>query len=150
MHGPCDNIAPGTTAGTRGGATTTGRHCEHCGNPCRTEDFQGGLIADSSAIDPVDPTQDGRRYVVACCAGHMKSLIENARAKWAVEELWFGRLCRASRQHGMRDAGVAEIGLRARLSASNLQSAFAWNAAQEQPTRILPGGQIVPLLPKRP
>ncbi|MEU7785567.1 hypothetical protein [Amycolatopsis sp. NPDC049159] len=139
-----------TTISTRGDTPTPGRRCEYCGNPFRAANAHGALVADSSAIDPVGLSQDGRRYVVACSAGHLKSLVDQARASWTIEELWFGQLCRASRQHGMRDAEVREIGLRARLSAANVRSALAWNATREQPTLILPGGQIVPLLPEQP
>ncbi|WP_328457909.1 hypothetical protein [Amycolatopsis sp. NBC_00438] len=149
MPGPGDNSAS-TTIGTPGGTPAPGPRCEHCGNPCRAANAHGALVADSSAVDPVDRSQDGRRYVVACGAGHLKSLVDKARAAWTTEELWFGQLCRASRQHGMRDAEVREIGLRARLSAADVRSALAWNATQDQPTLVLPGGQIVPLLPIQP
>jgi hypothetical protein len=105
------------------------------------------LIADSSAIDSVDFTLDGQRYVVACCPEHMKSLIENARVSWAVEELWFGRLCRASRLPGVRDADIGKIAVHARLDPSELRAALAWNGARNEPKTTLPGGQIVPLAP---
>ncbi|MBE1494053.1 hypothetical protein H4696_001153 [Amycolatopsis lexingtonensis] len=105
------------------------------------------MIADSSAIDSADFALDGKRYVVACCPEHMKSLIENARVAWVVEELWFGRLCRASRLPGVRDADVGRIGVHARLSPADLRAALTWNSAQNEPRLTLPGGQVVPLVP---
>jgi len=149
MLGHSDNFAE-TTISSRGAAPTSSPSCGYCGSPCRAADTHGALVADSSAIDPVDLARDGRRYVVACSAGHLKSLVDQARATWAAEELWFGQLCRASRQHGMRDAEIREIGLRARLSAANVRSALAWNATRDQPMLVLPGGQIVPLPAKQP
>ncbi|WP_329052905.1 hypothetical protein OG738_09425 [Amycolatopsis sp. NBC_01488] len=148
MPGHGDNSAE-TAISPRGAAPTPGPRCGYCGSPCRAASTHGALVADSSVIDPVDLARDGRRFVVACSAGHLKSLVDRARATWAAEELWFGQLCRASRQHGMRDAEVREIGLRARLSAANVRAALAWNATRDQPTLILPGGQIVPLPAKQ-
>ncbi|WIY00368.1 hypothetical protein QRX60_40965 [Amycolatopsis mongoliensis] len=96
-------------------------------------------------IDPIFFSLDGQRYVNACCPEHLAALIDHARSSWSIAELWFGRLCRASKQPGMRDADMDQLRARARLSPDDLEAALAWNAGQTEPMLTLPGGQILPL-----
>lgn len=121
--------------------------CGVCGKPGTAGRAQGALIADSSAVDPYDSAFDGRRYVVACCPEHMHAMVEEARAAWSAEELWFGRLCRASLLNTMRDACLDEIRARARLDDAELRAALEWNSAREAAVLTLPGGQILPMRP---
>jgi hypothetical protein len=109
------------------------------------------LLPDSSVIHPDDPSQDGRRMVVTCGAEHLDQLIVSARRDWVDEQLWFGRLCRASMKPGMRHAELSRLGLHARLSAGELRRALEWNARSDHPRTTLPGGQPLPVVhPPRP
>jgi hypothetical protein len=106
--------------------------------------FQQALVADSSVIDPHDPSRDGHRVVTACTAEHLQLLIDEARENWSEEQLWFGRLCRASRQPSLRDASLARLGEYAGLSPDHLRRALAWNATRAERHAALPGGQPLP------
>ncbi|WP_409179618.1 hypothetical protein F9C11_24040 [Amycolatopsis sp. VS8301801F10] len=121
--------------------------CGVCGEPGTAGNAQGALVADSSAIDPYDFAFDGRRYVVACCPEHMRTLVEEARAAWSAGEQWFGQLCRASLLNAMRDASLDEIRAHARLDDAALRAALEWNSARKAAALTLPGGQILPMRP---
>ncbi|GAA4661764.1 hypothetical protein GCM10023214_62550 [Amycolatopsis dongchuanensis] len=71
-------------------------------------------------------------------------LVEQARGAWVDEQRWFGRLCRASVEPGIRDSSVSWLGDRARLSPHQLRAALQWNANRKTPRTVLPGGQPLP------
>ena len=103
------------------------------------------VVPDSSSVHPSDPGQDGWRLVRTCGIDHLDALIHQARAEWAEEELWFGRLLRASRQHDEPGASLYELAERASISTGRLRQALLWNAGRKDPVRLLPGGQKLPL-----
>ena len=94
-----------------------------------------------------DASFDGRREVVACGPEHLEELIRAARSTWSDEQLWFGRLARASQLPGMRVISLRALGERARLTGEHLRRALEWNARQNDPVTTLPGGQRLPSLP---
>jgi hypothetical protein len=118
--------------------------CEHCLVAFPTADMRVALVPDSSFVHPDDPSLDGCRLVRACGQEHLNELIEHARATWAVEQLWFGRLVRESGRAQSRGASVVQLARLASLSPERLRQALAWNANQDQPLRTLPGGQELP------
>jgi len=104
------------------------------------------LVPDSSVMAPAgkDAGLDGQRLVTACGNDHAAVLVKHARDGWVDEQRWFGRLCRASVEPGMRAASMSRLGERARLSPQQLRGALDWNAGRRTPYIVLPGGQ--PLL----
>ncbi|MGW7538273.1 hypothetical protein [Amycolatopsis sp. NPDC054798] len=139
--------APIPSPALRAGGLPGRARCGLCGETGTAANAQGALVADSSAIDSYDFAFDGRRYVNACCPEHMRALVEEARAAWSAEEQWFGRLCRASLLGTMRDAGLDEIRVHARLDDAAFRAALAWNSARKAAVLTLPGGQVLPLRP---
>ncbi len=68
---------------------------------------------------------DGRRLVIACSAEHLAAARE-AAPQWCDEQLWAGRLARAS--EGQRRAPMSLVALarRAGLSLDEAQRALDW------------------------
>jgi hypothetical protein len=102
------------------------------------------IAPDSSFVHHDDPSLDGCRQVRGC-SDHLAELIDKARAGWVEEQLWFGRLARASRQPEMRGASLGQLALRASLSPERLHQALRWNAWRAEPVRQLSGGQPLPV-----
>lgn len=115
--------------------------CDFCGRPIPDNAGHAGLVPDSSVIDEHNHALDGHRIVVACGDEHLDRLIELARFAFVDEQLWFGQLCRASRLPGLGDASLARLARRARLSPADARRALEWNARQDNPLTVLPGGQ---------
>ena len=69
------------------------------------------IAPDSSFVHHDDPSLDGCRPVRAC-SDHLTELIDKARAGWVEEQLWFGRLARASSQPDMRGASLRQLARR--------------------------------------
>ena len=118
--------------------------CGHCGRSTTASDSVGALVPDSSVIHPHDPSGDGHRFVTACCDEHLDRVVEQLRSAWTEEQLWFGRLCRASADPRLRNASLLRVGKRAHLSTANLRRALEWNANREGSLGKLPGGHSVP------
>ncbi|HWC84364.1 MAG TPA: hypothetical protein VG756_30780 [Pseudonocardiaceae bacterium] len=110
----------------------------------RADQWHRALVPDSSVIHPEDPSFDGKREVHACGPAHLDELIQGARKQWSDEQLWFGRLARASTMPGMRVVSLRRVGDRARLTEEALDRALAWNARRADPDTTLPGGQRLP------
>jgi hypothetical protein len=102
------------------------------------------LVPDSSFVHADDPSLDGCRLVRACGPEHLSRLIEYAHANWTVEQLWLGRLARASGGPQTRGASVRQVARLAGLSPERLRQALTWNAGRAVPLRELPGGQALP------
>ncbi|HWE88416.1 MAG TPA: hypothetical protein VG317_02995 [Pseudonocardiaceae bacterium] len=121
-----------------------GPRCGLCGRPVPTDERWVALVPDSSVIHPDDASQDGHRRATSCGSAHLEILIDRARRGWISEQLWFGRLRRASTESNMADATVLQVGIQARLSPENLYRALAWNSRQDNPDTTLPGGHRLP------
>lgn len=119
--------------------------CDHCREVISPDRMRTAVAPDSSVLHASDPSQDGWRLVRACGADHLDALIDNARAGWVVEQLWFGRLIRASQQDDSPGTSLPELARKASLSRARLRQALRWNAGRPDPTRRLPGGQAVPI-----
>jgi hypothetical protein len=130
-----------TNNGRRRTSTAVGIHCGHCTKLIPVDRVLRALVLDSSVIHPSDPSQDGYRVVTACANDHLHRLIEQARHSWVDEQLWFGKLCRASLRPDLRDASMDRLADYAGLTADALRRALAWNIAQPLPHLSLPGGQ---------
>ncbi|GAB3147087.1 hypothetical protein GCM10027258_39930 [Amycolatopsis stemonae] len=121
--------------------------CAHCGQPVPAGAARMALVPDSSMVDSGDLGRHGQRVVIACSDDHLSALIDRARLAWVDEEWWFGLLWEASARPEMRDAPLARVGARARLSARQVDAALDWNTRRTQPRSFLPGGQF--LLPRQ-
>lgn len=121
-----------------------GQTCAHCGQALRPDRMRTGMVPDSSAVHPSDPGQDGWRLVRACGLDHLDTLSYQGRASWVEEQLWFGKLLRASRQSDGPNISLAALAERASISAGRLHQALRWNASQADPVRLLPDGQTLP------
>jgi hypothetical protein len=120
------------------------RTCDHCLKELPPGRVLVAVAPDSSVVHRSDPSLDGWRLVRAC-AEHLTELIDKARASWVEEQLWFGRLARASSVQEMRGAPLRQVARHAALSPQRLCQALRWNAWRTEPARQLPGGQPVPL-----
>jgi hypothetical protein len=120
------------------------RTCDHCFRELPPGRVLVAVAPDSSVVHRSDPSLDGWRLVRAC-AEHLTELIDTARAGWVEEQLWFGRLARASSAQEMHGAPLRQVARQASLSPERLHQALRWNAWRTEPTRQLPGGQLVPL-----
>jgi hypothetical protein len=120
------------------------RTCDHCFRELPPGRVLVAVAPDSSVVHGSDPSLDGWRLVRAC-AEHLAELIDSARAGWVEEQLWFGRLARASSVLEMHGAPLRQVARHASLSPERLHQALRWNAWRPEPTRRLPGGQLVPL-----
>jgi hypothetical protein len=65
---------------------------------------RGALIPDATVVDAHSLDRDGHRYVTACGSDHLQVLIDQALHDRVAEQLWFGQLCRASTEPGMKGA----------------------------------------------
>ncbi|WP_284740572.1 hypothetical protein [Amycolatopsis sp. RTGN1] len=99
------------------------------------------LVPDSSVVDAFDRACDGQRTVTVCGTEHLHLLRRLGREAWIDEQLWLGRLARASTQPGMRRAPLLAVARRASLTAEQLQGLLAWNSARPGSASSLPGGQ---------
>lgn len=136
---------PGTDVGGNGVTNGVGRRvCALCGQRVDSGTGLTLLVPDSSALAAGLDGLDGERLVTVCGNDHAAELVAQARVAWVKEQRWFGRLCRASVEPGMRDSSLPGLRDRARLSAQQLQAALRWNAGRTDPRTVLPGGQ--PLL----
>jgi hypothetical protein len=120
--------------------------CDHCRQKISPDQLHMAAVPDSSFVHPDDPGQDGWRLVRACGRHHLCLLIDDARAGWAEEQLWFGRLARASVREEMRGAALSRVARQASLSPERLRQALRWNATRPVPARALPGGQPLPVV----
>lgn len=118
--------------------------CHQCLLTFPASEMHVALVPDSSFVHADDPGLDGCRLVRACGPAHLNELIERARDTWVVEQLWFGRLVRASKDPEMRDAPMRQVAGHASLSPERLRQALAWNARRNEPMSSLPGGQALP------
>lgn len=128
-------------------AHTDGRVCGYCARPIPAGQAVTALIPDSSAMAPQDAIMDGQRLVTACGNKHISALGADGRRAWVEEQRWFGRLCRASVEPGMREATVSELGEQARMSEGQVAAALDWNARGKATRTVLPGGQPLPTGP---
>ncbi|WIY00480.1 hypothetical protein QRX60_41550 [Amycolatopsis mongoliensis] len=117
------------------------RICDGCGQAMAPERVVVSLVPDSSVVDEFDPGCDGWRPVTVCCSEHLHLLSDRGREAWIDEQLWLGRLGRASTRPGLRRANLATIACRASLTPEQLRRTLAWNAARSVPATSLPGGQ---------
>jgi hypothetical protein len=119
--------------------------CDHCRRDLSPDRMLVAIVPDSSFVHRDDPSRDGCRLVRACIE-HLTALIDEARAGWVEEELWFGRLARASSLPEMRGATLGQVAWQASLSPERLRQALRWNACRTDPVRQLPGGQPLPVV----
>jgi len=124
-----------------GRAQRRARICDACGQAIAPEQVIHSLVPDSSVVDEFDPGCDGWRPVTVCGSDHLHLLRDRGRAAWIDEQLWLGRLARASTQPGTRHANLATLARRAALTAEQLERLLAWNATRHGLVTSLPGGQ---------
>jgi hypothetical protein len=137
------------------GHTTTGwpparhgaRTCDVCEQVIATRNVIFSLVPDSSVVDEFDPGFDGQRAVTVCCSEHLHLLSARGREAWIDEQLWLGRLARASTRRGLHDANLATLAHRAHLTPEQLQRLLVWNSTRHDSATSLPGGQS--LTPER-
>ncbi|MEV4604107.1 hypothetical protein AB0K15_42915 [Amycolatopsis sp. NPDC049253] len=116
--------------------------CQVCGQTDPRK-LVRALVPDSSAIDELDLGADGYRLVTVCSDDELHALIAHGRAIWVDEQLWLGRLGRASTAPGMRRATLPTIARWAGLTHEQLRRVLAWNATRFDSTENLPGGQLL-------
>ncbi|MEV0067895.1 hypothetical protein [Amycolatopsis sp. NPDC050768] len=116
--------------------------CQVCGRTDPRKLVQA-LIPDSSAIDELELGADGYRLVTVCSDDELHALIALGRATWVDEQLWLGRLGRASIAPGMRRATLLAVARWAGLTHEQLRRVVAWNATRVASTESLPGGQLL-------
>jgi hypothetical protein len=119
--------------------------CDHCRRELSPDRMLVAIAPDSSFVHRDDPSHDGCRLVRACTE-HLTELIDKARAGWVEEQLWFGRLARASGLSTMRGATLRQVAHQASLSPQRFGQALRWNACRADPVRQLPGGQLLPVV----
>ncbi|WAL63952.1 hypothetical protein ORV05_23540 [Amycolatopsis cynarae] len=125
--------------------TSRVRRCEVCGADIPPEREMTVLVPDSSVVDPVDSSRDGQRMVTVCSAAEVPGLIAAGRAAWRDEQLWLGRLAKASSEPGAAGMDLRQVARRAFLGDEQLRLAVEWNRAQAVPMTELPGGQPLPV-----
>ncbi len=118
--------------------------CDHCQRELPPDGMLVASVPDSSFVHGDDPSFDGWRLVRACTE-HLIVLIDQARAGWIEEQLWFGRLARASRHPELHGVSLRRLAQHASLSPQRLAQALRWNASRTEPVRRLPGGHPLPV-----
>lgn len=141
-HKVSDTLDPPSTSIHPGDAAAP--ICDHCDQALHPDRMRTAVVPDSSFVHPDDPGQDGWRLVRTCGPDHLDILIDEARASWVAEQLWFGRLVRASRQNDSPYDSLDELAERASISAGRLRQALRWNAGQDDPVGLLPDGRTLP------
>lgn len=129
---------------TEAGTLSRVPRCEVCGANIPPEREMTVLVPDSSVVDLVDSSRDGQRMVTVCSPAEVPGLIAAGRAAWRDEQLWLGRLAKASGEPGASALDLRGVARRAFLSDEQLRLALEWNRAQPVPVSALPGGQPLP------
>jgi hypothetical protein len=95
------------------------------------------VVADSSAVHPTSPRQDGRRLLVACSVEHLSQTAEPYRHRpFVVEELWAGKIARALRVHRGR-IPPEELPRETGLDPAQIMRAIAWSGNKRGPGRLM-------------
>jgi hypothetical protein len=119
------------------------RRCDACGEDLVARSVVTALIPDSSVVDPRDSYRDGVRVVTVCSDEELHRLVADGHTAWSDEQLWMGRLRRASKVPYLEAAALGAIARRAGLNDGQLARLLDWNAGQAEPVAVLPGGQTI-------